>query len=257
MKRFSLFFACLFLINTTSSFAQSKFFATVSEQNKLSQALEQSKNIKNAHFFRLDESSLRNHLQNAPLEFHNNGVTIPTDIPLPNGTTETFGLVESPVLSPEQAALHPEIKTYSGNGLKDKKASIRISLTSSGFNAIVLNVDNDAVYFEKATPSVNDPNLYFSYFSRDATIPKEKKRASDGCAVGVTKSKTGFDLPINITSRLAPENNTGANLRTIHVPIQCGFHAGQNLRSQLASADRVKGDGGASGVERIRQVLHE
>ena len=209
----------VFFLNSIPVFAQSKFFETISNKDKLPQAVEKTQNIRKISIIQLDETALRKYLQASPLEFHNGGVTLPLEIPLPNGTSETFGMVESPVLSPEQAALHPEIKTYTGNGLKNKKYVVRLSLTSSGFNAIILNVEDDAVYFEPYSKA--DRNLYFSYFSKDAFIPKNLRHLGDGCGAGSLHRANGS---VDISSKiLLPENavlnNTGATLRTYRLAV--------------------------------------
>ena len=74
---------------------------------------------------------------------------------------------ESPILAPVVAAAHPDIKTYTGTGLIHRSYTIRLSFTSSGFDAIVLGVDNDAVYYTKATADPTD-RVYLTYFARDA-----------------------------------------------------------------------------------------
>jgi Metallo-peptidase family M12B Reprolysin-like/Secretion system C-terminal sorting domain len=217
-------FVCAFMCCiATVTFAQKNIFTKLTTSSKsLPKAVEKAKNFSKISIIRLDEAALRQYLSTAPLEFQNGGVTVPLDIPLPNGATETFGMVESPILSPEQAVLHPEIKTYTGNGLKNKAYSIRLSLTSSGFNAIILNVENDAVYFEPY--SSVDRNYYFSYFNRDATSPKQKGHPSAVC--GVESSKNAKDATDNINTiplqnRSANEllNNTGATLRTYRIAI--------------------------------------
>ena len=223
----------VFLLNSIPVFSQSKFFETLSNKDKLPQAVEKTQNIRKISIIQLDETALRKYLQASPLEFHNGGVTLPLEIPLPNGTSETFGMVESPVLSPEQAALHPEIKTYTGNGLKNKKYVVRLSLTSSGFNAIILNVEDDAVYFEPYSKA--DRSLYFSYFSRDAFIPKELRHLGDGCGAGYLRRANGS---VDISGKtLQPENavlnNTGTTLRTYRIAIASAaeftnVHAGAN-----------------------------
>src|SRR6218665_1599254 len=109
-----------------------------------------SKNIRKSDFYQLKESELRAYLLKAPLEFSNNGA-LPLEIPLPNGKLETFAMFESPILSPQVAAKHPEIKTYTGKGQLNPNYTIRISFTAIGFNAIVLGIDNDAAYYDKVS----------------------------------------------------------------------------------------------------------
>ena len=164
MKRIRLI--ALMLLFGTGVFAQRNFFQSIGQSANARQA---TRTVKNKGVYRLDEASMRSYLLAAPMEFKNNGRSIPLIIPLPNGETETFNIVESPVLSPAMAALYPEIKTYTGNGVKDRKAIIRISLTSSGFSAVILNMGGDAVYFERY--SKTEKGTYFNYFVKDVLPP--------------------------------------------------------------------------------------
>lgn len=232
-----MFCQCLMLLVVVPSFAQSKLFTVLDANSKsLPKAVEKVQNIKKISIVQLNEASLRNYLQVAPLEFHNNGVTLPLEIPLPNGTIETFGMVESPVLSPEQAALHPEIKTYTGNGQKNKKYIVRLSLTANGFNAIILNVEDDAVYFEPYSKA--DRNYYFSYFSRDAFIPKQLRHLSDGCGVGSLRRQNGsVDVGGHLQKENTPENNTGASLKTYRIAIAA---TGEFTQAQAGADDAAK-----------------
>ena len=147
------------LLNTTVLSAQHNFFKTA-ENHQLSKKRELLSNIKKKRVYSLDEKAMRTYLRKAPVEFKDNGATIPLDIPLPDGTVETFNMVESPLLSSEVAAANPSIKTYIGTGTKDKKASISLSLTSAGFNAIILNIGNETVYFDSYSNEKN--NIYFN-----------------------------------------------------------------------------------------------
>ena len=180
-KTIYLIWVIAFFAFSGSAFAQSNFFDVVPARD-LPAPVEVTKNIKSMRVLRLNEQAMRAYLLNAPMEFQNNGVTLPLEIPLPNGRTETFRIVESPILSPEVAAQHPEIKTYTGNGTINKKAIIRLSLTSEGFNAILLNVDGDAVYFQKY--SAQSPNVYFNYFTRDVVVPQNGD-ISKSCGMGL------------------------------------------------------------------------
>jgi hypothetical protein len=146
--------------------AQSNFFTIVKSATTIN-AVAASKSIKNMKVVQLDETAIRTYLLAAPMEF-SSSAPIPLQIPLPDGTTETFLVYESPVLASAIAANHPEIKTYTGNGTLNRQISMRLALTSSGFNAIMLNVNGDAVYFEKYEGVAN---TYFCYFAKNATIP--------------------------------------------------------------------------------------
>jgi hypothetical protein len=129
MKQIALFlFAFLFVGGIQ---AQTGFFSTLTTNPNENRDTKIA-NIKNAVYLQLNEQTLRTYLLQAKMEFTNNGVTLPLEVPLPNGVIETFNLVESPILATSVATNHPEIKTYSGNGTLDRKSIIRLSLTSSG-----------------------------------------------------------------------------------------------------------------------------
>lgn len=201
----SVTLVALFCFLAASVFSQTNFFTTV-QSGDLPKSVSPLKKVKSIQTFRLDEAAMRNYLLGAPLEFHNNGATLALEIPLPDGTTEVFGIVESPVLSPEMAAQHPEIKTYCGNGLTHKKAIIRLSLTSSGFNAVLLNIGSDAVYFEKHLAGAD---LYFNYFTREAIVPPGG--LSSRCGVSPDYDN---DKPLPTLNGVSDRNNTGGMLRT-------------------------------------------
>lgn len=210
LRLLALMCATLF---TAAASAQQTFFKTITDGGKYptnpSPVLQ---NIRKYAVIDVNEAALRTYLQAAPMEFKNKGVTLPLEIPMPNGTVETFGIVESPILSPEIAASNPEIKTYCGNGLKNKAAIIRLSLTSSGFNAIILNVDNDNVYFEPYKKY--GQGTYVNYFTRDTKTPTGKDRPA-GCEVKPRARGGRVNILDNPNATvLTPDNNTGANLRT-------------------------------------------
>jgi hypothetical protein len=192
----------LFANNIT---AQSNFFQPANRD--LPAAAEVTKNIKKIRVFRLDKAGMRAYLLNSPLESQKNGPSLPLEIPLPNGKTETFGMMETPILSPAIAAQHPEIKTYTGIGQSDKKAAIRLTFTSSGLNAVLLNVQGDAVYFEKYSNESSD--LYFAYFAKDAISPLGQA-ANRACGVGVDEDFSELFPNVPVQER----NNTGPTLTT-------------------------------------------
>ena len=166
---------------------------------------------------RLNEPDLRRFLASAPLEFQSASAALKLTIPLPDGTNEIFSMLESPILSPEVAAKHPDIKTYTGTGSIHKNYSVRLSLTGSGFDAIILGIDGDAVYFTKASTDPADA-LYLTYFARDAKKPETLK------SVG-TSNKCGNVAPPISTSatdnndKVARRNNTCTVLRTFRLAV--------------------------------------
>lgn len=166
--------------------------------------------------YRIHSVGLKDYLSAAQPEFPRKSTAgIPLEVPLPNGTVEVFDIFESSILAPAVAKKHPEIKTYSGRGKQHPNYSIRINFTSSGFSAIILGVQNDAVYFEKLDDNAAD-SLYKSYFTRDAVSPENSKHknANNRCGAldfGVQPNNT---LLPGANGRASAALATGGTLRT-------------------------------------------
>jgi hypothetical protein len=219
MKNKFIILLCLFIIGNTNLFGINNYFKTT-KRAQLPDAVDVVHSIKKYKTFELDEQGLRRYLQNAPLEFVSNGKTIPLEIPLPNGEFEIFNIVESPILSLEVAAQHPEIKTYSGNSQLHKEAVIRITLTSDGFSAIILNVEGDVVYFEPYTKVKS--NFYFNYFTKDVIVPKQLKPRNPSCNIGELPLDRQKKIELKLdesSNNKKTRNNTGANLKTYRLAI--------------------------------------
>ncbi|WP_310560577.1 reprolysin-like metallopeptidase [Flavobacterium sp.] len=211
----------LFFVNISIISAQNNFFKTA-ENSQLSKKKEVLSNIKKKRVYSLDEKAMRTYLRAAPLEFKNNGVAIPLEIPLPDGTVETFNMVESPLLSQEVAAQNPNIKTYMGTGAKDKKASISISFTSAGFNAIILNIGGETVYFDSYSNEKN--NIYYNYYTKDVVLPAGDN--SKSCLVTPDEEKRSvedYQHKKKDNNRLTAPNGTtsssGTQLRTYRLAV--------------------------------------
>jgi hypothetical protein len=87
-------------------------------------------------------------------------------LPAPDGSMQRFEVSESPIMEPELAARHPEIKTYSGRGLDDPAATIRADQTPQGFHASVRS-PKGAWYVD---PYYHlDDSVYITYYGRDVT----------------------------------------------------------------------------------------
>ena len=179
-----------------------------------------TRHIKKLSFYTLKQADLRNYLAKAPLEFTNSAPALALQMPLPNGKTETFLMVESPILAPAIAAQHPDIKTYSGKAANDPSHTIRISFTSQGFNAIILGVDNDAAYYDKVNTNPKD-QVYRVYFARDAERPKPAKAFGQNNKCGTVEKL--ITLPTDKANKggrkAAGANDVGTSLRTFRLAI--------------------------------------
>jgi hypothetical protein len=88
------------------------------------------------HLAALDIQGMTALLAAAPMEF--GGASLRIALPDPDGNWQHFDIAQSPMLEPALAAAYPFIKTYSGQGVEDRTATIRIDITTLGFRAQVL-----------------------------------------------------------------------------------------------------------------------
>jgi hypothetical protein len=120
--------------------------------------------LRQARPLTIDASVMRAALRAAPLESQAGATPLLFTLPLPNGTTEQFRIMESPVMEPALAAQFPSIKTYSGVGVNDPTASVRLDVTPLGFHAQVLSAKG-TVYIDPVSPT--DQQHYLSFYHRD------------------------------------------------------------------------------------------
>lgn len=103
-------------------------------------------------FFSLQEAQLKTNLLNTQSEkaiaVSKSAKTI--SVPNADGKFEQFRVTESAVMSPKLAAKYPGIKTYIGQGIDDKTASIYFDVTPSGFHAMVVSATKPTYYINPA-----------------------------------------------------------------------------------------------------------
>lgn len=114
----------------------------------------------------LDMVELNRTLANVPMEFTDEAKKTPVEItiPLPDGGFGRFYIVESPMLEQNTAALFPEIKNYSGQGVDEPSATMRFNLNINGFHAIILSTTGTFLIEPYAK---GDTEHYISYDRRN------------------------------------------------------------------------------------------
>lgn len=112
---------------------------------------------------RLNAAALEGELAAAPREFAGAPAAV-ISLPTPEGNLARFSYVESPLMAPELAAKFPEIRTFVGQGLDDRAASVRFDLTPAGFHAQVLS-PGGSWYIDPLNRG--DRAHYASYYKRD------------------------------------------------------------------------------------------
>ncbi len=115
----------------------------------------------------LDVNALKQFFSKVPLEFttaaQNNQSIL--SIPMPDGTISHFSIVESPIQEAGLMAKFPGIKTYSGQGIDDRTATIKLDWTELGFHAQILSPITGSIYIDPYERG--NVNNYISYFKQD------------------------------------------------------------------------------------------
>ena len=219
LSTFRLLLLIELAISSTSLLnAQAPYFTSVALESR-EKPLPITEHLKKYALYQINIEDLRAHLLPAPLDVtkrSNTGILL--DIPMPDGSVETFMMYEDPLLAPEVAKKHPEIKTYTGYGIKHKSYTIKINFTIRGLSAVIVGLQKGEVFFEKQNNT--ETPVYVSYYS-DEVIYTENKGTSkyhSRCGTMEHEKQDGNIEPREKPKqRLSESFTNGTNLRTIRL----------------------------------------
>ena len=186
-------------------------------------------------------NNLKNLLESAPEEFTIEASQNPSivSLPMPDGRTEKFTFNFSPTMAPELQSQFPEIRTYTGQGIDDKAATLKMDLTPHGFHAMILS-PNGRVYIDPYDKG--NTRDYISYYTKDFI----KENASPECELFIEDGKLEELNYLKENFVLTP---TGPQLRTYRLCVAAtgeytSFHGGTvplGLAAVVTSVNRVNG----------------
>ncbi len=203
---FTHFLCAFFLFISFSSKAQQSFFEL------------ESRNVVNTEGARIiipnkyqvaqvSHTDLTNFLFAAPHETQvsakNSGYMI--TLPMPNGTTMNFSIVESPIFEDGLAAKFPNIKTFLGQGVEDRTATVRLDISPSGFHAMIRS-KMGTVFIDPY--SQHNTQYAISYFKRDF---QKQGESTFTCKLEDTNT-------LGIITPLAPQEDLTTTPPSIAVP---------------------------------------
>lgn len=190
----------------------------------------------------LDRNQLRTLLNQLPLES-----AVPAtesdkilSLPLADGGFSSFRVVEAPIMEPALAAQFPEIRTYLGQGIDDRTATLRFDVTPTGFHAQIISWEG-STYIDPYQPG--DLDHYIVYRKSDAQEQGERPRCL------VTGEELPKDAPNFQKRNQAVKVSSGTSLRTYRVAIAAtgeytAFHGGTvagGLAAITTTLNRVVG----------------
>ncbi|MEM1057438.1 MAG: reprolysin-like metallopeptidase [Bacteroidota bacterium] len=115
----------------------------------------------------LDRTAMDARLATAPAEVVPGALTgaVEIPLPLPDGTTPVFRLVESSIMEPGLQARYPQLRTYVGARADDPRTTVRLSATPLGVSAWIHGPDGLALV---------DPvgDFHMAYRRADAAAPE-------------------------------------------------------------------------------------
>lgn len=116
-----------------------------------------------------------------------------TTITLPNaaGTLEQFEVYEASNFEPALQALYPEIRAYSGKGLTDKFASVKLSIAPSGLQTMIFRADRSNEFIE---PYSQDHSVYSVYrgIRQGSSLPWSCTTVDEPVASGLNQQVAGL-----------------------------------------------------------------
>ncbi len=225
-----LLFSCLFFISIYSIKAQNKSIwkinITVPSEIKKDKAIEREAFPKEFKLFNLDIVTFRQLLFSTTSNRLSNKTTI---ISLPNveGNLEEFQIYEASNFEPDLQAKFPEIRAYSGKGITDKYATLKLSISPQGIQTMVFRADSPSEFIEAYS---QDHSVYAVFKSQ-----REKGKLAWSCTTDEQDMNRNIAIPVN---NLATRSSAG-EVKTMRLAQSCnGEYAnyfGANIGNQATT----------------------
>lgn len=177
--------------------------------------------------FKLNTPALKNLLAQAPERFSATSSVI-VQLPTNNGELQNFRVYEASTMAPELQAMYPNIRSYTAQGIDDKTAIARFSVSDYGVNVSISSANYSTIYID---PYTKDKNYYISY--------NLNKLPANGGFECLVEDAMGPEMPVDLN-----RNANDGKLRTFRLALACtGEYAQYHLNDQGVSpsaTDEVK-----------------
>lgn len=210
LYKFLLVIAIASIVSFNAS-AQQNYWSSRSENSvgATDKAVARQSFPKEFKLFQLSVSSLRQELFSIVGDQARSRSTI---ISLPNATggIEQFEVFEASNFDPVLQARFPQIRAYSGRGITDKAATLKLSISPQGIQTMVFRTEA--------------PNEYIEPYSQDHTVYAVFKSQRSKGGLPWTCSTQDRQLASDLNERVfntnRPESNTG-ELKTLRLAQSC------------------------------------
>ncbi|WP_343643447.1 reprolysin-like metallopeptidase [Chryseobacterium sp.] len=243
MKIKQLFYLGIFIISVSTGKAQD-FFTVISERSIKADPKNRTVQPEKALTYTLDVAGMKSYFNSVPeLKDSDRKDNAPIIVlPMPDGTKAKFRIWKSSVMAPGLASQFPQIVTFTGQGIDDKYATIKLDFTELGFHAQIKSIVAGDSYIDPYAKQ--DISNYIIYKKSDL-IDKNPR----SCGV-----KDEDDSPLgkkNAQKTVAP--SVGNQIRVFRLAVACtGEYAvaatgtatptvAQTLSAIVTSVNRVNG----------------
>jgi Metallo-peptidase family M12B Reprolysin-like/Secretion system C-terminal sorting domain/Bacterial pre-peptidase C-terminal domain len=126
-------------------------------------------------------------------------------ISLPNaaGEVEQFEVYEASNFEPALQAQFPSIRAYSGKGITDKYASLKLSISPKGIQTMIFRSEKPTEFIE---PYSNDHSIYAVYISK-------RDKGKSGWTCSTVEDKLVTSLNTQVSSLTGSSNGTVKTMR--------------------------------------------
>ncbi len=164
----------------------------------------------NFKLFNLNTTSLRKELFTVVGSNAANHSTV-ISLPNANGELEQFEVFEASNFEPELQAKFPEIRAYSGKGITDKYATLKLSISPQGIQTMVFRTDKENEFIE---PYSKDHTVYAVFKSQ-----RDKGKLAWTCS---TDEKNSFiDIKSKIENTSSATGSSTGQLKTMRLAQSC------------------------------------
>lgn len=211
-SKLRLVFSITILFASVLGFSQAGYWKKEIANKGFSSPVLKNLDTKRIHVYTLNEALFYKEL---PREGFGKGSSKVLYFPDETGELFPFEVTETSVMAPELAAKYPEIRSYSGVGLKGRKDRIRFSIAPSGIQSMIVHTGQSPTIFMQKTGS--EGNTYVVYQKDASGLEKDGFLCSTKAEIGnVDKTSTAKLVEDQVLRKFRIAISTTGEYTTYH-----------------------------------------
>ncbi len=207
-----LFLFLLFVWNTTNSFAQTdkvwSIHKNTSTKIVIAKSSERKSFPKDFKLFDLNVLPLKQKLFSILNPLNQNTAIV--SLPNADGNIEEFEVLESSNFEPELQARFPQIRAFSGKGVTDKSATLKLSISPEGVQTMIFRSEKENEFIE----SYSQDHIVYAVFKS----ARNKGKLAWTCNTDEQEAINNFNIQIQNSNRLL---SSAGELKTMRLAQSC------------------------------------